>query len=110
MGIKARQIHQKDADGLRWVSVSFLWTLDVDESLTGTPEVTEVGSADLTIANIGLNSTAMEINGEDVGINKAVRFTVDGGTDGTRYTLEVIGYSDSFPQQKIIGEILLDIT
>ena len=110
MAIKATQIQQKDADGLRWASVSFVWTLDDDETLTGTPAVTEMATSDLTIANISVNVAEMEINGEDVAIGKAVRFTVDGGTVGTRYTMQVIGYSNSSPQQEIVSEIQMDVT
>ncbi len=110
MGVKVLQIPQKDADGERWASVSFLYALDDVESLTGTPEATEVGTTDLTIANVANSTSSMEINGETVAAGKAVRFTISGGTAGTVYDLQVIGYSNSSPNQKIVADLKLEVT
>lgn len=110
MGVKALQIPDKDSGGLRWASVSFSGLLDTTETLTGTPEVTEVGTTDLTIANVANSTAEMEINHETVPAAEAVRFTVDGGTEGTIYDLQVVGYSNSTPQQKMIADLRLRVT
>jgi len=109
MGVKALQIPNKDTAGLRWASVSFVRMLDTNESLSGTPTVTEVDTADLTIANVANSTSEMEINGETVAAGKALRFTIDSGQAGF-YTLEAIGYSNSSPPQKFVVTLELQVS
>ena len=81
----ANEIRHKHASETRTISVDYTDKLDSGESLSGTPTITEVTSADLTISGAQLNSGALTINGVSVAANKAAQCQVAGGTSGTTY-------------------------
>ena len=93
-------------------SVSFANILDDSELLTGTPDVVEVTTTDLTIvnftptANKGTVSTAaLTINNVSVPIGEAVQFKVTGQKDGTTYTIKITAGTDATPAQTKVRKI-----
>ena len=70
-------------------AVSFADKLDTGETLTGTPTVTEVSTADLTLGSKAVSTTSLTILGETVAAAEAVQFTVSGQKAGTLYTISV---------------------
>lgn len=101
----------------RGVLVSFAGQLDSGELLTGTPTITaevirgrgEV--ADLTVANIGRNTTAEDVNGETVAIDEGVvaSITCDAGAIlNTMYLLTVTCGTDG--DQTLVGYCRLEVS
>lgn len=101
----ANQIRYITANEIRNAIVSFDDRLDTGEKLTGTPVITS--AAGLTIANKTVNSAAVTVDGESVGIGKAVQFTVSTATSGERYTITIKCTTDSTPAQTLEGFVTL---
>lgn len=80
---------KKRAAEVKNFAVRFDADLVTDEDLTGTPTVTELYTSALTISNVGLNLAERPVSGVNVAANRAVEFTVAGGTRGQVYTLQV---------------------
>ena len=87
-------------------SVSFANILDGSELLTGTPDVVEVTSTDLTIVNFTptsdkgtVNTAALTINNVTVPIGEAVQFKASGYVAGTTYTIRITAGTDATPAQ-----------
>lgn len=76
---------------------SFKGNLPTGITLTGTPTATEIGSADLTIANVQLNTTAVTIGGVSHAASEAVLFSVTGAKPGKRYSVAVSTQTTSTP-------------
>ena len=85
---------------------SFVGQLNSGESLTGVPEVTEVGSSDLTIASVAVTVTDVEIEGQVVPAGKAVQFSVTGAVAGTSYRLKVVCGTNGTPAQVLVGYMI----
>lgn len=84
-------------DEVRNAFVDFSKTLaDTDDSLTGTPVVTEVTTSDLTLANKAVGSTTFtDDDGYTWTANKYVTFTVSGWLDDTDYEVLVKPTTDA---------------
>lgn len=88
------------------VSINYSDVLDSGELLTGTPTVTEVSTANLSLAN-KLVSTATyteSFSGETVAIGKAVQFTVTTSTAGL-YQIRVSVATDSSPARTLVRDL-----
>lgn len=104
----APEYREKAASEVRNVSLDLSGKLDDGELLTGTPTVEPVSPSDLTIANAGLNTAAITINGNEVAISKAVQFRVSGGTVG-KHRIRVTVSTNSTPVQTLIGVVSLRV-
>lgn len=72
------------------LSVDCSGFLDAGETVTGTPTVVEVGSAQLTITNVQINGSAITIQGVSVPASHAVTFTADATSSAKGiYTLRI---------------------
>ncbi len=89
--------------------VAFGGKLDDSELLTGTPTVTDT-TGDLTMANVAVNTAAVESGAETIAIGRAVLFNVAGGTAGTTYTLTVTAGTDASPAQTVAYKVRLQVT
>ena len=78
MPMMAPQTPYQSVNEDRFHAVSFVGKLDSGELLTGTPIITEVGSADLTITNKAVNTSPLVINGATVATGMALQFKVAG--------------------------------
>jgi len=110
---KAPQINTKTVSEVRNVAISFSGKLDSGELLTGTPVITDNGNAspaELTFSSIAVNTAILTINGLSVPIGEAVQFSVSGGTEGKKYTMQVQTGTDSTPAQTLYGSATLRIT
>lgn len=88
------------------VSINYSDVLDSGELLTGTPTVTEVSTANLSLAN-KLVSTATYVesfSGETVAVGKAVQFTVSTSTAGL-YQIRVSVATDSSPARTLVRDL-----
>lgn len=96
---------------LRNAVVSFASLLDSAETLTGTPTVEEVDTADLTITNAAINTTVKVVNGKSVAIGKAVQFTFSGQLQsGGIYRIKVTVNTSAVPSQRLIGYVRFLVT
>lgn len=100
---RANQTPVKHPSATKTAAVSFVPELYTGESLTGTPTVTSTPTG-LTISNAQKNSTSVVINGQIVAANKAVLFSVAGGTSGTQYEITVSCGTDGTPAQTLVVE------
>jgi hypothetical protein len=89
MPIRLQQRPIISAGDIEKGAVSFADFLDAGETLTGTPVVVEVGTADLTLGGKAVSSASLTILGETVAAAEAVQFTVSGQKAGTLYTISV---------------------
>ena len=82
-------LHHPSSTANYWAD--FTCVLEVSgRILAVTPTVVEQTTSDLTITGVGLNSSAItRTNGKIIAANKAIVFTVAGGTTGTTYILTV---------------------
>lgn len=78
----------------RRLDVNFSDRLAEDEELTGTPTAVEVGSGDLTISNIEINSDVVFIGHRDALENKSVSCFIAGGLAGAEYTVKITVVTD----------------
>lgn len=99
----------KRATETRNFAVYFGEGLVGEELLIGTPTVVEVGTADLTISNVGRNVEQQWIGRWDAVIDKAVVFTVSGGTAGRVYKLRITAGTDATYPQTMIQEVELRV-
>ena len=76
MAVRAPQFPIQSITETRFHAVSFVGKLDSGETLTGTPTVTEIDTAHLTITSKAVNSAALTINGQSVAIGQAVQCKV----------------------------------
>ena len=97
MSLKAPQLPQQSANETRFHAVDFSGKLDTGELLTGTPTVTEIDTAVLTITNKAVNTVALTINGATAAIGEAVQFKVVGAaiSRGTTYRVFVSCTTDA---------------
>ena len=72
--------------------------LDVNE-LAATVQVSELDTNDLTISNVAVSTTELEILGETVPIAKAVQFTFLGMVVGAEYFVGIEITTDSTPSR-----------
>ena len=70
---------------LRFVSVDCRGNLDGDDFIVGVPTVQERSTAHLTVSNIKISTTELEIAGEAVPAGKAILFTVDARGPSVKY-------------------------
>ena len=103
----APQVRCKTVAELRLAAASFLDVLDAGESLVDPPTVTEVGTSDLTIDNVIVNTDALFINRLSVPAGKAVQFSIAGGVAGTEYTINIQVSTDATPAQTLVGNVCL---
>lgn len=104
----ALQKRVKTAGETRNVAVSFDDELDVDEQLTGTPTIVDVGGV-LTLDNKVVSTAELEINDKTVAIGRAVQFSVEGGVAGTTYTVRITCTTTSTPTQTVIGKLYVKV-
>jgi hypothetical protein len=78
-------------------AVDFTDRLDSGELLTGTPTVTEVTTADLTLGSKAVNTSALTMFGSTVAVGAAVQFTVSGQQASSLYTLSITVSTDATP-------------
>lgn len=90
----AQQIHTKKAGETLVGAVNFSPRLIDGDLLTGTPTAT-VSPSGPTVNNAQRNTTALTMLRETVAVNKAVLFTIAGGTAGTTYVVTVTAQSVS---------------
>ena len=112
MTLSARQIHAMTAAETRLATVSFRSVLSSGELLTGTPTVAEVGTADLTISNVAVNTTAVaasDIFPDGVSVGQAVQFLVSGGVAGTTYSIRVSATTDATPAQTLRRRVTIRV-
>ena len=76
MAVRAPQVPTQSITETRFHAVSFVGKLDTGELLTGTPTVTEIDTAHLTISNKAVNVAELTINGSTVAIGQAVQCKV----------------------------------
>lgn len=79
--------------------------LDDDEVLTGTPLITEVGTADLTVTNIAVNTSAIAINERTVAIGEAVQAKLLGWVEDVEYRLRITATTAS--RKKVFDVLVL---
>lgn len=103
---QAPQVQSKHPSETKTAGVSFVNLLESGESLTGTPTVSSAPTG-LTISNVQKNSGAVTINGVSVAANKAVLFSVAGGSSGVQYELEVTCGTTGSPAQTLVVECKL---
>ena len=102
--ITDNQSHQRPSKQVsEVVNVECDWRamLNEDELLTGTPTITEVTSSDLTLSNKAVNTAALTILGEDVGISQETTFTITGGSANTDYTVQIQTTTDASNAQTL---------
>ena len=104
MAITTKEVGRKSPGDTAAVAMDFTPLLRSGELLTGTPTVAEVTTTDLTIANVGLNSSTIEVNGASVAANGAVQCTVAGGTAATKYTVRITCGTDTSPAQTLVRD------
>jgi hypothetical protein len=102
------QVRGKAESEVRNVAVEYTGKLDSGELLTGSPTVAEVGSSDLTIANVAVSSATLTINGVSALAGQAVTFNVTGGAAGRQYKIQITAATDSTPAQTLIDVALLN--
>lgn len=82
---------------------SFASKLDAGELLTGTPTITEIGTTDLTFANVALSTAVQLINGIEVAAAAAVNWKVTGFIANKAYRLLITGNTTAVPAQTLRG-------
>ncbi|MGB0971914.1 MAG: hypothetical protein ACPGVG_13280 [Mycobacterium sp.] len=78
---------------------SFLGDLPSGVVLTGTPTVTEIGTSDLTVADVQLNTAALTLKGMTHAIGTVVIFTVTGAKAGRMYKIRVRAQTNGSPSE-----------
>jgi len=99
----------KKAGETRTIVVPFIDKLREGEVLTGTPTVTELVTAALTITDVVVTSQDVTIRGQVIDSGKAVQFSVSGGTARTDYTIRVTAAGNSSPIQTLIYDMRLHV-
>jgi len=89
----------------RNAAVDFEQRLDTSEVLTGTPTVSELTTSDLTIDNVKINTAALTVNGNAVGVGGAIQFRFSGQQQSLTYTLLVQSATDSSPAQTLRAKV-----
>jgi hypothetical protein len=91
VGKTALQVREVITGESRLASVDLRGLLDAGETLSGTPTVEEVDTADLSFSGETANGVALTINGVTVAINHAVQFVVNAANAvaGEHYLVEV---------------------
>lgn len=93
-----------------WASVSYVGLVDSGETLIGSPTVEEIGTSDLTISNVAVSTSPLEINGKTAPTGKAVRFYFYGVLAGTTYHFKVTANTTSTPPQILAGHLYVSAT
>jgi hypothetical protein len=101
--------HTKGAGETRNIAVDFRGKLRGSEKLTGTPTIVEVTTSALTLTNKAVNTAAVTILGESVGIGLALQVRVSGGTAGAEYEIKFTCATDSDPAQTVEDKIELGV-
>lgn len=65
------------------------------EATLSSGAVVEVGTSDLTISGVAVNTTALTIDGRAVAVGYAIRWSMSGFVSGTDYDLHVTAIFDS---------------
>lgn len=100
----------KRAAETRTFTVSFRHKLLAEELLSGTPTVTEVSTAALTISGEALTVNPLEPVGHIfIPTDQGVSFTVAGGVSGTTYTIRITATTGESPAQTLIEEVTLRV-
>jgi hypothetical protein len=73
----APQIHPISRKEMRTIFVDCRGNLDGSAVILGTPDVSEMGTSHLDIANVQVSTTTLTINDQSVPAGKAILFTVD---------------------------------
>lgn len=107
MTTRALQIESMSANEVRNVSVDMKGKLDVSETLSGTPTVTET-TGDLALSSKQVNSAALEINRRTVAIGEAIQFTVDPDSDASGAYVVYVSCGTS-GGQTIDGEVIIEV-
>lgn len=104
-----QNIIQKHASETRVFAHCFREKMTGTEILSGTPTVAELGTADLTIENVGLLAidTMMQQSGLTYKASESVTFTISGGTTRNEYTLRITTTTDA--DQTLVDDIRLSI-
>ena len=105
MAVRAPQFPIQSITETRFHAVSFVGKLDTGETLTGTPTVTEIDTAHLTITNKAVNSTALTINGHSVAIGQAVQCKVVSSAMVAGTTYRILVTCTTTAGQVLNGEI-----
>jgi len=86
----AHQQHDILAGESRIISFDCRGVLDAGETLTGTPTVAEVGTADLSFSSESVSTAVLTINGVSVGMGLAAQCLVNAsGAEEGLYTLVI---------------------
>lgn len=81
--------------------------LDSGELLESINSITEVGSADLTISNVTVSTTALEINERTVAIGEAVQALISGWVADEEYRIRITTTTDASPARKKVFDVLV---
>jgi hypothetical protein len=95
------------------VSVDLTQDLDASE-LAVSATVAEVGTSDLTVANLGgspgvatVTTGVVEIDGRNVAAAKAIRWKISGQQAGTTYRIRYVVTTDSTPARVLPRDLLI---
>lgn len=106
--MSVNEVHEKYADAVEWVTISFAKKLPTGVKLTGTPVLTEC-TGDLYFSNARINDDVLTIsadtdNEETIASGQAVQFLVASGTAGRQYDMKAVcgTTSDVAPAQTLV--------
>lgn len=81
--------------------------LDAGELLTGTPIITEVGTADLTVSNISVSTAELLVNERTVAIGEAVQAKLLGWVEDVEYRIRITANTDATPPRRKVFDVLV---
>jgi hypothetical protein len=105
----APQRREKTVSEARNIAIDFTGKLDAGELLTGTPTVVEIVTADLTLSNKAINTSAKTINGVSVATGMAVLFKAAGGEAGRSYRIQITVTTNASPAQTLVENVILKV-
>lgn len=108
MTIELAQRYYLSPSDVVLAAVDFTDTLSSTEILNSASVSVVTGSTVLTVANVSVNSSAVEVLGRSVSIGKAILFKVSGQTLGNEYRVRVQGITSSSPTQTFNRDALFE--
>lgn len=105
----APQRHSKTVSEGRNAFADFKLLLTPPELLTGVPVVTEIGTSDLIISNVAINSAVIVVNNSPCNPGQAVVLSLAGGVVGMFYTIQIKVVTDAAAPQTFVATIKLGV-
>jgi hypothetical protein len=109
----APQRYRIKRGSVRLVSIDCRGWLESGETLTGTPTITIAPSSGTppTLSNKAVNTGALTINGQSVGIGQALQclVTTTSSTTVGSYTITAQCGTNATPAQTVIGDVIIDV-